>query len=194
MGELKGAQLLPRVIARLCWETGWQDAEGLVVAVAVCLSESQGYAEAHNTNTNGSEDFGLFQINVEKDEITDAVAKRLYTPKENVEAAYALYMRRGFQPWYGFTKGVYLHDAYIGRALVGVGNFLGERLLAEPVPDWNGEPYVHKFETPIVDYRFRVQALVKAAVQARNTFRTLKRSGDAAALQSAMDYVKRTRP
>lgn len=194
MGELKGTQLQPREIARLCWEAGWQDAETLLVAVCVALSESQGFTRAHNINSNGSEDFGIFQINVAKDDITDALKEKLYDPKENVDRAMALYLRRGFEPWYGYTKGVYLHDSYIGRALVGVANFLGERILAVPVPDWGGEPYVHKFTTPMVDHHFRVQILADAVIQARSRFRGVRWLDWADRMTMALARAKLIRP
>lgn len=49
-GSLRGKQWQPRDIAKLCYGHGFTDAIDLVTAVAVCLSESQGYDHAINDN------------------------------------------------------------------------------------------------------------------------------------------------
>jgi hypothetical protein len=43
-------QYQPRELAEMCWNAGWHDAKHLVEAVAVCLSESNGFREAYNDN------------------------------------------------------------------------------------------------------------------------------------------------
>jgi hypothetical protein len=54
-------------------------------------------------------------------------------------------------------NGIYLHDTYLQRAVVGVANFMGETLLSEPVPDISADTaYVHRLTTPIADYHHRV--------------------------------------
>jgi len=163
MGELLGVQLQPREIAELCYEAGWQDAMDLVVAVAVCLAESQGYTRAINVNPNGTKDRGMWQLNSIHEAYTDDLA---YDKRRATAAAHSLWRGRGggFEDWAAFNTGVYLHDSYIGRAAVGVANFLGERLLQKPVPDWADEPYVHHFVTPIADFRFRVGELAAASL------------------------------
>lgn len=50
MGFLAGKQWQPRDLAALCYEAGWTETLNLVTAIAVCLSESQGYQEAQNDN------------------------------------------------------------------------------------------------------------------------------------------------
>lgn len=159
-GELKGHQVQPRELAQYDYEAGFTDARDLVVAVAVELSESQGFDHAINTNPNGTADRGVWQLNTIHPDYTDEIA---YDPAKASRAAFALYSSRkragqtGFEDWYGYLNGIYLHDSYIGRAVVGVANFLGDQLLKRPVPfKVDGTPYVHGFTTPMASYQFRV--------------------------------------
>ena len=103
MGELRGKQLQPKDIARLCHGQGWIGAADLVTAVAVCLSESQGYMRAFNDNVVDGEiksrDCGLFQINIAADRIGSDEEERLFADANyNVARAWDLWERRGFQP------------------------------------------------------------------------------------------------
>ncbi len=150
-GILQGEQLEPRAIAKLCYDAGWQDAQTLLVAVMVCLAESQGWTEAIHTNIDGSHDRGMWQLSEVHKNITDEIA---YDPVKATAAAFGLYVSRGssFEDWAAYTSKVYLRDSYVGRAAKGVGNYLADELLQEPIPD-----YVHKFETPILDFRFRLE-------------------------------------
>jgi hypothetical protein len=109
-GHLAGKQLQPSEIAALCYKHGWRD-KNLIIAVAVCLSESDGYIEAYNSNLDDegnvlSKDIGLFQINIPASKVGSSYEKRLFDPENNLRAARDLFDRRGFQPWYGYTKGV----------------------------------------------------------------------------------------
>lgn len=64
--------------------------------VKIVLAESKGNPVAINTNTNGTKDYGLFQINschVQFDK------NSLLTIAGNVEAAYELYAFQGTSPW-----------------------------------------------------------------------------------------------
>lgn len=156
VGELKGHQWQPREICEWAYDAGWQDAKDLVVAVAVCLAESQGYDHAVNTNPDGSTDRGIWQLNSVHKNITDFIA---YDPIAATDEAYGLFKSRGdsFDDWAAYKSGVYLHDSYIGRACVGVANFLGDKLLAMPVPPHaDGTPYEHHFTTPIANFQFRL--------------------------------------
>ena len=160
MGELKGHQWQPREIARWAYDAGWQDAETLAVAVCVCLAESQGYDHALNINPDGSQDRGIWQLNSIHKDITDEIA---YDPKRATDAAFKLYVSAGssFEDWAAYKSKVYLHDSYLGRACVGVANFLAERFLAVPVPDHDdGTPYVHRFTTPVANFQFRLSGVL----------------------------------
>lgn len=143
---LPGKALEVREIARLCHEAGWRDLE-LVKAVAVCLSESNGYPKAYHDNTGDrpSRDVGLFQINIPFEQVNTAQEHQLYEIDVNLRRARSLYDRRGWQPWYGYTNGYamstewYRKDGkpsgrYLMRALRGVANFHAEHFGVEPVP------------------------------------------------------------
>lgn len=198
-GELKGRQIQPRELAAMFYEAGWQDAETLTVAVAVCLAESQGYQYAINQNSNGTYDRGIWQLNSIHTAWTDAVA---YDPVRATAAAFSLYVNRGssFEDWAAYNSGVYLRDSYLGRAVVGVANFLGERLLSYHVPPHaDGTPYVHSFTTPIATYQFRVvQGLIANQRAAKALGWGAKPSSVVLATQKALapgrTVVKRTIP
>lgn len=186
MGELKGKQWQPRDIAALCYEYGWTDAKELVTAVAVCLSESQGYQKAYNENKdeNGvvkSKDIGLFQINIPGSKIgTDEETALFEDVGYNLERARILYEKRGFQPWYAYTLKVYLRDSYIKRATRGVGNFLADEMLKTiPTDTLKGEPYVHTLDTPVLNYQYRVELLNGACSRIVKMARAIKPSVNA---------------
>ncbi len=143
---LPGKALEPRVIARLCHDAGWHDLE-LVKAVAVCLSESNGYPLAYHDNVGDkpSRDVGLFQINIPYEQVGTYVEQHLYQIPVNLARARMLYERREWQPWYGFTNGYalstkwYRDDGqpsgqFLMRALRGVANFHAEHFGVGPVP------------------------------------------------------------
>lgn len=146
-----GKRLMPREIASLCYRHGWTDTKDLVVAVAVCLSESNGYPRAWNDNVvDGvvkSRDLGLFQLNHPAKVIGTAAEENMYIPGWNVQAARQHYLRAidyygadfGWKPWYGWLDGYATDPAwwvksrktgrwfkpgrYLHRALRGVANF-----------------------------------------------------------------------
>ena len=143
---LPGKPLEPRELASLCHGAGWRDFE-LVKAVAVCLSESNGYPLAYHDNEGDkpSRDVGLFQINIPYAQVGTAIEKGLYEIPENLKRARALYDRRGWQPWFGYTNGYAMSTdwfradgkrsgRYLHRALRGVANFYAAELGVEPVP------------------------------------------------------------
>ena len=176
MGELIGPQIQPRDLAAIAYDTGegWEDARELTICLCVCLAESQGYQHAYNDNKNDagvvtSRDVGVMQINIAADAIGTGVEDRLYDLHTNFNAAYALYARRGFQPWVAYNTDVYLHDTYVERAVAGVGNFLGEYLLAQPVKDWAGSPYTHRLTNPVLNYQHRLVSTVAHVDRARKT-------------------------
>ncbi len=136
----------PRDLACLCHEHGWRDFE-LVKAVAVCLSESNGYPLAYHDNEghNPSRDIGLFQINIPYEKVGTAYEKDLYEVNINLTRARRLYDSRGWEPWYGYENGYALSTdwyrpdgkpagQYLHRALRGVANFYAEHFKVEPVP------------------------------------------------------------
>lgn len=133
-GFLLGVQVQPRKIAALAYDVGIHDANELVIAVAVCLSESQGFDRAYNDNVDESgqvisRDVGMYQINIPASKIGTQVEADLYDRANNVAAMYRLYQARGWQPWAAYNSNVFLNDSYIQRAALGVQNYLAERLV-----------------------------------------------------------------
>lgn len=123
-----------RKICKLAYDVGITDAHELVIAVAVCLAESQGFDRAYNDNENEqgvvtSRDVGLWEINIPASQIGSQVEEDLYDRENNAAAMYALYTKRGWQPWAAFNSNVYLHDTYVRRAALAVQNYLAERLV-----------------------------------------------------------------
>jgi len=86
----------------------------LVIAVAVSLAESGGRSDATNRNSNGTTDFGLWQINsIHKAELA---AGSWSNPTDNAIMAHKVWASAGgsFRPWVTFTRGTYL--AFMARA------------------------------------------------------------------------------
>lgn len=178
MGELHGLQWQPRDLAKLFYDHGWRDAVVLCQAVQVCLAESQGYDRAFNDNLDSagqvlSRDVGLLQINVPASAIGTARETDLYDPVRNAEAARTLFESRGWQPWAAWNSKICFRDTYVKRAVRGVGNFLGERSIAEAA-DPNAQP--RELTNPVLDYTYRLATLkgelsgVRAALVALKVF------------------------
>lgn len=122
---LAGKQWAPRELAQLCWNAGWRD-KRLVISVAICLQESQGYDHAYNHNLNSvgqtiSTDRGLFQINDKAHPTcTDAMA---YDAIQNCAFAYQIYRDQSytFNAWAAYTSGAFKGQA--NHACAGVANY-----------------------------------------------------------------------
>lgn len=131
-GVLAGIQLQPQQIALLAQMAGFKQPVELVLAVAVCLAESEGHDRAHCDNYDGpvtdgkllSRDCGLWQINIPARQVGTQAEERMYDHQANAAAAFALYRRRGFQPWVSFDTGIATDDRYLFRAWLGVANLL----------------------------------------------------------------------
>jgi len=154
-GFLEGDQMLPSAIAEIAHGVGWRDTD-LVVAVAVCLAESQGFTKARceNYDTNGkmlTVDVGPWQINMPGAEISGDEFRRLQDPVYNARRAYRMWESRKWQPWVAFNTGVATNGnwwafsvdkaewhrtgRYLHRAIRGVANFHGKRF---QIPTVNG--------------------------------------------------------
>jgi hypothetical protein len=120
----QGPHLLPRQIAKLCYAAGWIDADRLLIAISVCLAESNGYSAARHVNDDGSIDRGLWQINdrahptVSDAEADDPVKATLYA-REVYESH-----SNTFAAWSAFTNGAYKGPRAMGYAFDAVANFL----------------------------------------------------------------------
>ncbi len=76
-------------------------------ASAIALAESSGNASATNVNTNGSTDYGLWQINSSNFSGLGVSASNVTDPATNAAAAVALYNQSGFGNWTTYTSGAY---------------------------------------------------------------------------------------
>jgi hypothetical protein len=162
-GKLLGKQWQPRDIVQQMVLTGWTGVMDLSDGIKVCLAESQGYDRAYNDNlaadgtTVVSRDVGIFQINIPASEIGTDAEEALYDVPTNLKAAFALWQKRGWEPWVSFTTNVFLRDTYLKRGVRGVANFLGEFDLQRiPTDTLAGTPYVHTLTNPVLDYEYRV--------------------------------------
>jgi hypothetical protein len=99
---------IPGVIAAV----GWSD-DDLAVALAVARAESGLNPQATNRNTNGSTDYGLFQINSVHSDLL--AAGDWSDPDDNAAMAYQVWKRAGgsFSPWVTFWNGSY--EQYLGQ-------------------------------------------------------------------------------
>lgn len=108
-------------IARLARAAGFPESQ-VAVAVAVALAESAGYPAATNHNTNGSVDFGLWQINTVHGALLTTGA--WCVPADNAAMAHTVWTRAGgsWTPWATFNSGSYLsHLAAANRAALALG-------------------------------------------------------------------------
>lgn len=116
------------------------------MAVSVALAESGGDATETNSNTNGTTDYGLWQINsIHK---ADLAAGDWRDPIANARMAAAVFKRSNntFTPWYAWRDGKHL--PFMGRATIaviqaGAGTAApgGDGKDNPWVPDWIEEPY-----------------------------------------------------
>lgn len=80
-------------------------ADQAVVATAIALAESGGRTNATNTDSNGTVDRGLWQINSVHQQFT---ASKLFDPLYNAQAAYQVSNSgTNWLPWVTFTSGAY---------------------------------------------------------------------------------------
>lgn len=74
-----------------------EDRHTIKKIIDIAYGESGLRWNAHHVNTNGSEDFGVFQINSVHTKRFGSEFKTDY--KVNIQVAYALFERQGFAPW-----------------------------------------------------------------------------------------------
>jgi len=79
------------------------------IALAVQRAENpRGACEIYHYNTDGTLDWGYFQINTVHLKRAGVNLRDLLDCKANIDFAYQLYTERGFQPWSTFNSGAYL--------------------------------------------------------------------------------------
>lgn len=122
------SKLTPKQIAEAAHNAGFYPEDVTTVAVAIALAESGGETAAQHKNTNGSTDFGLWQINS-----IHADLLRQYTwsnPQDNAIMAHRIYADAGnkWTPWTTYTSGRYLVYMSVARAAV-QGGGMGSAIL-----------------------------------------------------------------
>lgn len=84
------------------------------IALAIQRAENaKGDCEVYHYNTDGTLDWGYFQINTVHLKRPNVNLRDLLSCKANIDFAYQLYLERGFQPWSTYNNGVYrkyLHE------------------------------------------------------------------------------------
>ena len=78
------------------------------VALAIQRAENpRGACEIYHYNTDGTLDWGYFQINTVHLKRPGLNLRDLLDCKANIDFAYQLYLERGFQPWSTFNNDAY---------------------------------------------------------------------------------------
>jgi hypothetical protein len=85
------------------------------VALAIQRAENpRGACETYHYNSDGTLDWGYFQINTVHLQRPGLNLRDLLDCKANIDFAYELYQERGFAPWTTYNSGAYLkflHDS-----------------------------------------------------------------------------------
>lgn len=134
-GHLVGPAWNARQLTEVAHAAGFIDIDDLTMATCVSLAECNGYINSYCDNFDDAgtlvkKDVGAWQIDIDADLIGTAYEKRLYEPRTNANAAHALFLRRGWQPWASYTSGICFDDTYVYRALLAVMNFAAEGMAA----------------------------------------------------------------
>ena len=78
------------------------------VALAIQRAENpRGACETYHYNTDGTLDWGYFQINTVHLKRVGLNLRDLLDCRANIDFAYQLYQERGFQPWSTYNNGAY---------------------------------------------------------------------------------------
>ncbi len=86
------------------------------VALAVQRAENpRGACEIYHYNSDGTLDWGYFQINTVHLQRPGLNLRDLLDCKANIDFAYILYQERGFAPWSTYNSGAYLKFLRNGR-------------------------------------------------------------------------------
>lgn len=119
-------------VARVALDAGFVG-EDLVRAVAVAYAESRNDPNAVGTNTDGSRDYGLWQIN----SVHSPPVPAIFNPEVNANYAYSIFAQRDFTwfPWYAYYNpftGERRSDQYMAQARAAVQRLLGSGATATP--------------------------------------------------------------
>lgn len=105
MPEIKNVEIDTPIKKYICNKFGLMDCK---TALAVAQAESGFNPEAMNLNGGKSLDYGIFQINSVHWKKDGCALKDLVDPYKNVDCAYQIWSRQGWEPWVAFTSGSYL--------------------------------------------------------------------------------------
>lgn len=111
----------PVQAAKFALDAGFKG-DNLVTAVAIAMAESSLQSDAENFNSDGSYDFGLWQINsVHKGSDTiEVFRQKMFDPRKNAAKAFEVSSGgTNFTPWVTYNNG--LHKPFLARARTGVG-------------------------------------------------------------------------
>jgi hypothetical protein len=99
-------RLSPQQIAGYARAAGFPP-DQIATATAVALAESAGETTATNRNSNGSTDYGLWQINTIHGQLLNQGDK--FNPLDNAKMALTVYARAGnkWTPWTVYKSGAY---------------------------------------------------------------------------------------
>lgn len=98
-------QITPSQIGQYAQQAGFRG-NALTTAIAIAMAESGGNTTATNHNTNGTTDYGLWQINSVHSQYSPALL--LNNPLYNAQAAYTLSSNgSNWQPWTTYNTGAY---------------------------------------------------------------------------------------
>lgn len=95
------------------FNAGFGGGPSTITAVAIALAESGGDSTATHKNTNGSTDYGLFQINSIHSDLLRKYNWR--DPKQNAKMAFIISSGgKNYRPWTTYNTGAYRR--FVGRA------------------------------------------------------------------------------
>jgi Lysozyme like domain len=97
------ARVSTQIIVQAAGSAGWRGND-LVTSVAVALAESSGDASATHHNTNGSTDYGLWQVN--SINFGGPVPDGWADPTTNARMAHAVWSKQGWNAWTTYKLGL----------------------------------------------------------------------------------------
>ena len=117
-------------IASYAYAAGFRG-NSLTTAIAICLAESGGNTSAVNHNTNGTTDYGLWQINSVHSQYNGTLL--LSNPAYNAQAAWELSSHGiNWQPWTTFNTGAY--KKFLSQAQAATGGIVQQNAQTSPSP------------------------------------------------------------
>lgn len=159
--------LTPGQIANWAQQAGFSGPD-LTTAIAVALAESGGNTDAVNHNSNGSTDYGVWQINSVHADLFNKYPQ--WWSVENADMAYEIYKAAGnkFTPWTTYTSGAY--QKFMTQAAQAAGN---------PSPAAGGGPDQTTTVNPISQLADGVGGLISWLSTPSNWIRILEVIGGA---------------